>query len=203
MLQYSIPKIKMLRNLSCLKTRFGLPCRWWFIPRDLLHIRLNLVFRQRKLDNIFISGIAYSPTKNIQIFSANYTSVKKRSLQKLYLLHRFKSSWIKHKKLTEFNVTKHCSSLKNTQNLPFGVKINFSCLNFQNCTFVPQFSDQMIHYRVAELRYEYKSRWLKLYLNFSTVTIRPLLVFAPLSPAYDITTYDSEYKLNLGQSIKS
>ena len=40
----AIPKINMLRNLSCCETRFRLLCRWY-----LLHSSLNLVFRQHKL----------------------------------------------------------------------------------------------------------------------------------------------------------
>ena len=43
---------KALHNLSCIETRFRLLCCWKFIS-------LNLVFRQRKLYNIFIFGMAY------------------------------------------------------------------------------------------------------------------------------------------------
>ena len=52
--RYAIPKINMLHNLSCCETRFRLPCRWY-----LLHSSLNLLFRQHKLHNIFIFGMAY------------------------------------------------------------------------------------------------------------------------------------------------
>ena len=56
--EYSIPKINMLHNLSGLETRFrrGSGCCAVY---DLLHSSLNLLFRQRKLHNIFIFGMAY------------------------------------------------------------------------------------------------------------------------------------------------
>ena len=53
--QYAIPKINMLHNLSCIETRFRLLC-----VDSLLHRSLNLAFRQRKLHNNFIFGVAYS-----------------------------------------------------------------------------------------------------------------------------------------------
>ena len=52
--KYAIPKINMLHNLSCYETRFRLLYRWY-----LLHSSLNLVFRQCKLHNIFLFGMAY------------------------------------------------------------------------------------------------------------------------------------------------
>ena len=52
--RYAIPKINMLHNLNCCETRFRLLCR-----RYLLHSSLNLAFRQCKLHNIFIFGMAY------------------------------------------------------------------------------------------------------------------------------------------------
>ena len=52
--KYAIPKINILHNLSCCETRFRLLCRWY-----LLHSSLNLAFRQCKLHNIFIFGMAY------------------------------------------------------------------------------------------------------------------------------------------------
>ena len=52
--EYAIPKINMLHNLSCCETRFRLLCCWY-----LLDSSLNLVFRQHKLHNIFIFGMAY------------------------------------------------------------------------------------------------------------------------------------------------
>ena len=52
---YAIPKINMLHNLSCCETRFRRLRRW-----HLLYGSLNLAFRQCKLHNIFIFGMAYS-----------------------------------------------------------------------------------------------------------------------------------------------
>ena len=52
--EYAIPKINMLHNLSCCETRFRLLCHWY-----LFHSSLNLAFRQCKLHNIFIFGMAY------------------------------------------------------------------------------------------------------------------------------------------------
>ena len=52
--EYAMPKINMLHNLSCRETRFRLLC-----DDDLLHNSLNLLFRQHKLHNIFIFGMAY------------------------------------------------------------------------------------------------------------------------------------------------
>ena len=53
-LWYAIPRINMLHNWSCCETRFRLLCRWY-----LSHSSLNLAFRQCKLYNIFIFGMAY------------------------------------------------------------------------------------------------------------------------------------------------
>ena len=52
--RYGIPKINMLHNLSCCETRFILLCRWYLLFRSL-----NLTFRQCKLHNIFIFGMAF------------------------------------------------------------------------------------------------------------------------------------------------
>ena len=52
----------MLHNLSCCETRFRLLCRWY-----LLHSSFNLVFRQHKLCNMFIFGMAYLRSKCNQI----------------------------------------------------------------------------------------------------------------------------------------
>ena len=46
----------MLHNFNCCETRIKLLCCWY-----LLHGRLNLPFRQCKLHNIFIFGMAYFP----------------------------------------------------------------------------------------------------------------------------------------------
>ena len=51
--QYAIPKINILRNLSCLETRFRL-----LAVDNSLHSSLNLAFRQYKLHSIFF-GMAY------------------------------------------------------------------------------------------------------------------------------------------------
>ena len=52
--QYAIPKINMLCNLCCLKTRLRLLCE-----KNRLLSSLNLVSQQLKLCNIFIFGMAY------------------------------------------------------------------------------------------------------------------------------------------------
>ena len=52
--QYAIPKINMLCNLCCLKTRLRRLCN-----KYQQHSSLNLVSQQFKLCNIFIFGIAY------------------------------------------------------------------------------------------------------------------------------------------------
>ena len=52
--QYAIPKINMLCNLWCLKTRLRL-----LSNKYQKHSSLNLVSQQLKLCNIFIFGMAY------------------------------------------------------------------------------------------------------------------------------------------------
>ena len=52
---YAIPKINILCNLCCLKTRLRLLCN-----KFQQHSSLNLVSQQLKLCNIFIFGMAYS-----------------------------------------------------------------------------------------------------------------------------------------------
>ena len=52
--QYAIPKINMLCNLCCLKTRLRLLCN-----KYQQHSSLNLVSQRLKLCNIFIFGMAY------------------------------------------------------------------------------------------------------------------------------------------------
>ena len=49
-------KISMLHNLNCCETRFRLLCHWY-----LLHSSFNVAFRQSKLNNIFIFGMANYP----------------------------------------------------------------------------------------------------------------------------------------------
>ena len=51
---YAIPKINMLCNLCCLKTRLRLLCN-----KYQQHSSLNLVSQQLKLCNILIFGMAY------------------------------------------------------------------------------------------------------------------------------------------------
>ena len=51
---YAIPKINILCNLCCLKTRLRLLCN-----KYQRHSSLNLVSQQPKLCNIFIFGMAY------------------------------------------------------------------------------------------------------------------------------------------------
>ena len=55
--KYAIPKINMLYNLCCLKTRLRLPSN-----KYQQHSSLNLVSQQLKLCNIFIFGMAYPST---------------------------------------------------------------------------------------------------------------------------------------------
>ena len=52
--EYAIPKINMLCNLCCLKTRLRLLCN-----KYQQHSSLNLVSQRLKLCNIFIFGMAY------------------------------------------------------------------------------------------------------------------------------------------------
>ena len=69
---YAIPKIKMLCNLRCLKTRLRLLCN-----KYQLHSSLNLVSRQLKLCNIFIFGMAYwtSRKRDFRISSPSPTAI--------------------------------------------------------------------------------------------------------------------------------
>ena len=53
-IEYAIPKINMLHSLSCYETRLMPLGRWYS-----MHSSLNLVFRQYKVRNIFIFGMAY------------------------------------------------------------------------------------------------------------------------------------------------
>ena len=85
--QYAIPKINMLHNLSCLETRFRLLCRWY-----LLHSSLNLVFRQHKLHNLFIFGMAYRKNEwflgSLQVWQVvcEVSSWHKRHTQNFWIL---------------------------------------------------------------------------------------------------------------------
>ena len=66
-----LPKIKILRNLSCLETRFRL-----LAVDNSLHSSLNLTFKQYKLHNIFIIRMAYkSIPKHYQYSSETMTSM--------------------------------------------------------------------------------------------------------------------------------
>ena len=60
--QYAIPKIHMLCNLCCLKTRLRLLC-----DKYQWHSSLNFVSQQLKLFNIFIFGMAYFGTSWIKL----------------------------------------------------------------------------------------------------------------------------------------
>ena len=60
--KYAIPKIKLLHNLSCLETRFR-----QLAVDNSLHSSLNPAFRQYKLHNIFIFGMAHLPYKILNV----------------------------------------------------------------------------------------------------------------------------------------
>ena len=89
----------MLHYLSCCETRFRLLCCWY-----LLHSSLNLVFRQHKLHNIFIFGMAYwsfkykvlsrvSPLQTNLIFLSPFGLLKFQNF--LYFLFILKLSYLK------------------------------------------------------------------------------------------------------------
>ena len=95
----------MLHNLSCCKTRFRLLCRWYW-----LHSSLNLAFRQRKLHNIFIFGMAYSShhlKSDIASTAGKHTQMTKENSKRMRDLSASNISHVSSKPLKCAHIAGH------------------------------------------------------------------------------------------------